>query len=94
MLELNLPFPSPVVRADRKALVEALLKLLSNAFKYGATQVIVTVRRRRRRVAIEVADNGPGVPREEQRRVFEKFYRGGTDPSTMEGSGAVWRWRG
>ncbi|HUG37402.1 MAG TPA: HAMP domain-containing sensor histidine kinase [Candidatus Limnocylindrales bacterium] len=88
VLELDLPSSSPVVRADRKALVEALLNLLSNAFKYGATRVVVTVRRRKGRVAIEVADNGPGVPREEQRRVFEKFYRGKEHiRSTIEGSG-------
>ncbi len=88
VLELDLPSPSPVVRADRKALVEALLNLLSNAFKYGATQVVVTVRRRKGRVAIEVADNGPGVPAKEQRRVFEKFYRGQEQiRSTTEGSG-------
>jgi two-component system phosphate regulon sensor histidine kinase PhoR len=88
VLELKLPSPSPVVRADRKALVEALLNLLSNAFKYGATRVVVSVWRKDGRVAIEVADNGPGVPRKEQRRVFEKFYRGQEQiRSTIEGSG-------
>jgi two-component system phosphate regulon sensor histidine kinase PhoR len=88
VLEIDLPSPSPVVRADRKAMVDALLNLLSNAFKYGATLVVVTVRRRKGRVVIEVADNGPGVPRKEQRRVFDKFYRGQEQMrSTTDGSG-------
>lgn len=88
VLELDLPSPSPVVRADRKALVDAMLNMLSNAFKYGATRVVVKVERRKGRVAIEVADNGSGVPRKEQRRVFEKFYRGEEQVrSTTEGSG-------
>lgn len=87
-LDLDLPSVSPAVRADRKALVEALLNLLSNAFKYGATQVTVRVREGKRRVVIEVVDNGPGVPREEQGRVFEKFYRGRKQiESSIEGSG-------
>jgi two-component system, OmpR family, phosphate regulon sensor histidine kinase PhoR len=88
VLELDLPSPSPAVRADRKALVEALLNLLSNAFKYGATAVTVKVGRSEKRVLIEVVDNGPGVAREEQRRVFEKFYRGQEQVGTAtEGSG-------
>jgi two-component system phosphate regulon sensor histidine kinase PhoR len=88
VLELDLPSPAPAVSADRKALVEALLNLLSNAFKYGASRVVVTVRQKKDRVSIEVADDGPGVPREEQRRVFEKFYRGQEHmQSTTEGSG-------
>jgi two-component system phosphate regulon sensor histidine kinase PhoR len=76
VLDLDLPSPSPVVRADRKALVEALLNLLSNAFKYGAHRVVVKVQPIGRQVAIEVADDGPGVTRKEQRKVFDKFYRG------------------
>jgi two-component system phosphate regulon sensor histidine kinase PhoR len=88
VLELDLPSPAPLVSADRKALVEALLNLLSNAFKYGATHVTVKVGRDEKRVTIEVADDGPGVPREEQRRVFEKFYRGQEQiRSSTEGSG-------
>jgi two-component system phosphate regulon sensor histidine kinase PhoR len=87
-LELELPSPSPAVRADRKALVEALLNLLSNAFKYGATRVRVSARQEKETVAIEVADDGPGVPREEQQRVFEKFYRGQDQiRSSVDGSG-------
>ena len=88
-LELDLPSPSPAVRADRKALVESLLNLLSNAFKYGATEVAVKVRQKKGWVAIEVSDNGPGVPKEEQRRVFEKFYRGKTQAETTQDGGGL-----
>ena len=64
------------VRADRKAVVEALLNLLSNAFKYGGTRVVVRAQKRGDRVQVDVEDDGPGVPREEQRKIFHKFYRG------------------
>lgn len=78
------------VLADRNAMVEALLNLLANAAKYGGNGVHVSVhvQRSRRRALIEVEDDGPGIPRKEQRRVFEKFYRG-SSPLTeqIKGSG-------
>ena len=39
-------------------------------------------------VLLEVADNGPGIPAREQKRIFDKFYRG-EDPlqRTIEGTG-------
>jgi two-component system phosphate regulon sensor histidine kinase PhoR len=75
-IKLDLPDTPLAIRADRKAIVEALLNLLSNSFKYGGKKVSVRVRLRRKRVLIEVLDDGSGVPRDEQRKVFRKFYRG------------------
>jgi two-component system phosphate regulon sensor histidine kinase PhoR len=67
----------PAVNVDRAAMVDALTNLLSNAMKYGGSPPAVTLRARRVQtgVAIEVIDNGDGIPRVEQRRIFEKFYR-------------------
>jgi two-component system phosphate regulon sensor histidine kinase PhoR len=75
-IKLDLPDVPLAIRADRKAIVEALLNLLSNSFKYGGRKVTVKVQQRLMRVLIEVIDDGPGVPRDEQRKVFRKFYRG------------------
>ena len=62
---------------DRGALVDAVGNLLGNAVKYGSTPPIVSLRVRAVSggVAIEVTDNGEGIPRREHRRIFEKFYR-------------------
>jgi two-component system sensor histidine kinase TctE len=38
-------------------------------------------------VVLEVEDNGPGIPREERERVFERFYRGSTATSSGSGLG-------
>jgi two-component system phosphate regulon sensor histidine kinase PhoR len=68
----------PKVRADRAALVDALMNLLSNANKYGGTPPEIRVRAfksSRGEVCISVADNGQGIARAEHRRIFEKFYR-------------------
>lgn len=67
----------PLIQVDGAAICEALLNLLQNAYKYTGTQKIITVRcvRRAGQVVFSVSDNGPGIPKAEHRRIFEKFYR-------------------
>ena len=80
----------PLVSADSQALTEALLNLLNNAHKYTGPQkrIAVTARREGGNVFIRVSDNGPGIPRRDQKRIFEKFYRA-QDPLSrqIEGTG-------
>jgi two-component system phosphate regulon sensor histidine kinase PhoR len=70
--------PELVVLAERRAFVQVLVNLLSNAFKYGGQGKPITVRawRDHRRVAIAVDDEGPGVPFTLRRRIFRPFVRG------------------
>lgn len=66
------------VLADPMALEQVLLNLLENAVKYTPSGGRILIGARRvegRRLRIEVADNGPGVPPEERPRLFEPFYR-------------------
>ncbi len=67
----------PTIAVDSAAVTEALLNLLQNAYKYTGPQKIIALRcfRRAGHVVFSVSDNGPGIPKTEQRRVFEKFYR-------------------
>lgn len=76
-LEKQLGEDLPKIRVDVAAMSEALLNLLQNAFYYTGPSKVITVRCQRRgpQVAISISDNGPGIPKHEQRRVFEKFYR-------------------
>jgi two-component system phosphate regulon sensor histidine kinase PhoR len=80
----------PEVMADREALTEALLNLLNNAFKYTGPEKRITVGASRvgPTVVLTVADNGPGIPAPDQKRIVDKFYRA-RDPldRTIEGSG-------
>ncbi|MEW5775037.1 MAG: ATP-binding protein [Thermodesulfobacteriota bacterium] len=65
------------VTADPDRLAQVFRNLLENAFKYGPPQSRVRIgsRRQDREVFFSVADAGPGIPRAEQARVFERFYR-------------------
>jgi len=67
----------PDIDVDRDAISGALLNLLQNAFKYtGETKrIALRVLTDGDGVVIEVEDNGVGIARREQRRIFERFYR-------------------
>ncbi|MBM3755921.1 MAG: HAMP domain-containing histidine kinase [Acidobacteria bacterium] len=69
---------SKPARADRDALRIAIGNLVENAVKYspGGAKVWVSVVDQGRDVGVAVHDEGIGIPRHEQRRVFDKFVRG------------------
>ena len=81
----------PPVFIDRPAMVDVLLNLLSNAQKYGGSPPkvrLAAVASAFGGVEIRVSDNGGGIPKPEQRRIFDKFYRIDDRLSrTREGSG-------
>lgn len=65
------------VMADEGGLVRVFVNLLENAIRYGAGQSVIEVFHRVEgdKVVIGVSDQGPGIPRQEQERIFERFYR-------------------
>ena len=81
--------PGLLVRADAEQLEQALAHVLDNAAKFGGAEGVVTVR-----VApdhgyarVSVTDEGPGISRSDQERIFDRFVRLG-DVLTRETQGA------
>lgn len=69
---------SPVpVSADKDALSQVLLNLLSNALKYSRDDkdVKVTLCTEDNHAHVSVSDQGDGIPDEDNERIFEKFHR-------------------
>jgi signal transduction histidine kinase len=82
-LETTIEPGLPIVLGDATALRHAFQNLLTNAIKYGTEGsnwigvfAAVVEERGGSAVEIRVADRGPGIPREEQTRIFDPFFRG------------------
>ncbi len=63
---------------DSEKIKQVIDNLLYNAYKFSPTgeKITVTARDSEDEVLVEITDKGPGIPEEEQTRLFEKFYKG------------------
>ena len=86
------------VRGDHHRLRQVLLNLTDNAVKYNHPGGTVTLALRRNCDSAEltIANTGPGIPADQQARLFEPFFRGDTaQADAIEGSGlglTICRW--
>jgi two-component system, OmpR family, phosphate regulon sensor histidine kinase PhoR len=82
----------PAVVHARPMVLEMIFgNLLDNAIKYGAEEPAVDVQVRiakRGRIVTRVCDNGAGVPTRQRKKIFQLFYRGGSElERTQKGTG-------
>jgi signal transduction histidine kinase len=89
-LEQQIEPDIPVVQVDREAIARSVVNLVNNALKYSAGEKFLGIKLYRDdgAVKLEVSDRGIGIARNEQAKIFEKFYRAG-DPlvHNTKGSG-------
>jgi signal transduction histidine kinase len=79
-LESDLPAEADRVMADEHRTTQVFANLISNASKYAPEGTKVTVRAATSDgfVRVTVADEGPGIPADEQNRLFQRFFRSRT----------------
>jgi signal transduction histidine kinase len=84
--ELVLPDEWPTVQCDRERCTQLFQNLIDNAVKYAADvpspRITISWRRAESGYVFSVADNGPGIPENDLRRVFTVFRRGTKAPAT------------
>jgi len=79
----------PAIRGDRARLRQVLGNLIENAVKYSPEggEVRVSAAVGNGAVQIDVRDSGPGIPRDQQARIFEKFGRVDVPGASKPGTG-------
>ena len=86
----DIPTDLPDVYADQRRMRQVLLNLLENAFKYtpDGGQVSLTILHRTSQwLQVSVCDSGPGIPRDEQERIFLERVRLPQTSATTSGFG-------
>lgn len=73
----------------RESMEQLLVILLDNALKYSPAASIVQVilKKQEDRLMLQVRDQGPGIPLEEQEKIFQRFYR--VDKARSRGQGGL-----
>jgi signal transduction histidine kinase/DNA-binding response OmpR family regulator len=77
------------VRVDSMRFKQVLMNLVGNAIKFTPEggRIELVARQVEDEVRIEICDNGPGIPPEQQQRIFEAFFRLRETGSATEGTG-------
>src|SRR5439155_15250834 len=81
--------PMPPARGDRERLRQVLANLIDNAVKYSRAgdEVEVAAAAENGAVQVAVSDRGPGIAREHQKLIFEKFGRANVAGHAKPGTG-------
>ncbi|KAA9331712.1 sensor histidine kinase [Adhaeribacter soli] len=88
--ELTHRQPLPVVKGNKTKLLQVFLNLINNAIKYNDKpqgKIEVQAHKNHKVCLINIADNGPGVPVELRRKIFDWFKRGNIDKENSQGIG-------
>ena len=86
----DIPTDLPDVFADQRRMRQVLLNLLENAFKYtpdGGRVSLTILHRTSQWLQVSICDSGPGIPRDEQERIFLERVRLPQTSSTTSGFG-------
>jgi signal transduction histidine kinase len=92
-LRLELLEPSLNLPADRNQMIQVFVNLVVNAINYTpsggwiALRAETSERSAGRWAIVSVSDNGIGIPVEDQKRVFDRFYRGQAEHFGVSGTG-------
>lgn len=75
-LKTTFALPDAIIKADKAYLRLSVINLIENAIKYSASpEIFITTTVEGNDICISVKDNGIGIAKEHQRKIFERFYR-------------------
>lgn len=76
-LVVELDETCPLIKGDHNRIEQVVLNLITNAIKYSDSEKYVMIRSIKEDgyVCVSVSDKGKGIPKEQQSKVFDQFYR-------------------
>ena len=75
-LKTTFALPDAIIKADKAYLRLSVINLIENAIKYSASpEIFITTTVEGNDICISVKDNGIGIAKEHQRKIFDRFYR-------------------
>jgi two-component system clock-associated histidine kinase SasA len=77
-IKTDIPSDLPKVHADRDRVRQVIINLLDNAIKYTPEQGTIEIsilHRTTQKVQVSICDDGPGIPLENQKSIFEERFR-------------------
>lgn len=76
-IELNIEENLPNIVADKDGIEQVILNIISNAIKYTEDngEINISASTKDDDLVLRVKDNGIGIPKDDQERIFERFYR-------------------
>jgi signal transduction histidine kinase len=88
-LTLDLPASLPIINGDGQRLEQVVLNLMTNASKFTPKEGNITLRARKQdsRLVIDIQDNGIGIAKDEQSRLFKPYSRLSADRQRHPGLG-------
>lgn len=77
IIKISYSFKKLLVNLDPKLLRHVLMNLLSNAYKYSSevATIVLKISKNEKYFVIKVIDQGIGIPKEEQKHLFQRFFR-------------------
>jgi two-component system sensor histidine kinase VicK len=87
--ELDFPSTGVMVEADREKLSQVIQSLVDNAVKFSPQggRIVISARKRADAAEVRISDEGMGIPRADQQRIFSKFYRAESGAPGAQGTG-------
>lgn len=82
--------PDIYMKIDKTNFASIVLNLFENAVKYSKEDSVITLglKKQNNSIVLSIADNGIGIPEEEKKNIFEKFYRVGNEETrSTKGTG-------
>jgi signal transduction histidine kinase len=87
-IDLNIKTPALQILADPTRLAQVFENIINNAIKYAPNSPLtITLEKRDTHVYISIQDFGPGIPKDQLEKIFQRFYRVPSQNTAVRGTG-------